>query len=178
MKEKVITIFGSSLPIEGDEEFEIAYQLGKLCAKNNVTVCTGGNHGIMEAVSKGSVEHYGKAIGITVEPFNNPNKYLTEHIHCKNLFERIEKLVQIGDGFIVLNGGTGTLLELSVVWELLNKEFIAYKPVAAHGKLWKQIIDKMEIQIAKEKRISGLIKCFDNIDYCFEYVYQKIIELP
>ena len=47
---KTITVFGSSLPIEEDEQFIFAESLGKELAKNNFNVCSGGFGGIMNAV--------------------------------------------------------------------------------------------------------------------------------
>lgn len=172
---KTVTIFGSSVPLPGEEQYETAYKLGSILAKNNLNVCNGGNRGIMEAVSKGAVENGSNAIGITLDGvFNNHNKYLTELIVCKTLFERITRLINTGDAFVILQGGTGTLLELASVWELLNKQFVMQKPFACHGKLWKPLIDSMEEQLVLEKRKTGLIKYFDDIEKCAEYIIQKI----
>ena len=38
---KFVTIFGSSIPREGDSEYEIAYTLGKKLAENKINVCSG-----------------------------------------------------------------------------------------------------------------------------------------
>ena len=40
-------------------------------------------------------------------------------------------------------GGTGTLVELAVVWEMLNKSVIAPKPVAIVGNFWQPILDRV-----------------------------------
>ncbi len=171
---KIVTVFGSSIPIKGEEQYEIAYRLGAILAKNNFDVCNGGNMGIMEAVSKGAVENGGRAIGITLEGyFNSHNKFLTEHIACKTLFERITKLINTGDAFIALQGGTGTLLELSAVWEFMNKEILEQKPFACHGKIWQPLLEVMERQIAIENRKIGLLKYFDKIEDCAEYIIKN-----
>lgn len=172
---KIVTIFGSSVPLPGEEQYEIAYKLGAILAINNLDVCNGGNRGIMEAVSKGAVDNGGSAIGITLEGvFNNHNPYLTQHIVCKTLFERITKLINTGDAFVILQGGTGTLLELASVWELMNKQFIKQKPFACHGKLWSPLINSMEEQLLLEKRKAGLIKYFDDIEACADYIVKNI----
>ncbi|MCK5457105.1 MAG: LOG family protein, partial [Melioribacteraceae bacterium] len=44
---KTVTIFGSSKPLPGEEEYETAYQLGKLFGESGFSVCTGGYQGIM-----------------------------------------------------------------------------------------------------------------------------------
>ena len=174
MNKKTVTIFGSSLPKEGDEEFETAYQLGKLLAKNNFNVCTGGYKGIMTAISKGATEAGGEAIGITVDLWNvKPNKYLTKEIKCDSLFERISKLVELGDAYVVLQGGTGTLLELSAVWEFMNKNQLKRKPVVCHSQMWKEIVSIMERQIEKEKREAGLIKPCETVNEIVDYLSES-----
>ena len=45
---KSITVFGSAMPLLGDVEYETAYKLGKLLAKNGFNVVSGGYYGIME----------------------------------------------------------------------------------------------------------------------------------
>jgi uncharacterized protein (TIGR00730 family) len=171
---KTITVFGSSIPIEGEEQYTTAYKLGIILAKNNFDVCNGGNHGIMEAVSRGAVENGAKAIGITLGGyFNHHNKYLTQHIICNTLFERISRLINSGDGYIALQGGTGTLLELAAVWEFINKDLLNEKPFACHGNIWKPIIQSIEEQIKTEKRKTGLLKYFEEIEECAEYIIRS-----
>lgn len=170
-----ITVFGSSIPQPGDLEYEDAYRLGKFLGEKGFNVCSGGYQGIMGAVSKGASESGVEAIGITVESFKaSPSEYLTEIVECDSLFERIKTLVNFADGFIILNGGTGTMLELSVIWEYFNKGFIPVKPVAANGIMWKIIIAEMEKRIKIEKRKTGLIKCFDSIEECAEHVINSV----
>ncbi len=172
---KTITVFGSSIPKQKDKEYQTAYSLGILLAKNGFNVCTGGYQGIMDAVSKGAFENGAEAIGITVDLWGaQPSKYLTKQIECKTLFERISKLVDTGDGYVILQGGTGTLLELSVVWEFMNKNLSTVKPVACHSKLWKEIVDVMEKQIEHEGRKNGLVKCFDSPEEIVDYLVKEL----
>jgi len=154
---KTITIFGSSIPKQGETEYETAYKLGALLAVKGFNVCTGGYQGIMDAVSKGAVEKGAEAIGITVNLWGAvPTKYLTKEVKCLTLFERITKLVETGDGYVILQGGTGTLLELSVLWELMNKNLSDTKPATCHSAMWKSIVEIMEKQIYREGRKTGL----------------------
>lgn len=172
---KVVTVFGSSLPVYGEEQYQHAYKLGCILAKNNFDVCTGGNLGIMEAVSRGAVENGSSAIGITLKgKFDSHNAYLNNHINCDTLFDRIIKLLKTGDAYIVLQGGTGTLLEIAAVWEFINKGFMHEKPIACHGKMWKPIIESIENQIILEKRKTGLVRYFEEIDDCADYIIKSI----
>jgi len=172
---KFVTVFGSSIPRDGDNEYEIAYLLGKKLAENKINVCSGGFQGIMDAVSKGAKEKGAEAVGVTLDIYNVfASKHLTKQIVTHTLFDRLKSLVEIGDAYIILQGGTGTMLELSLVWEYLNKRMIDQKPVACHGKMWTKIISLMEEQIITEKRRTGLIKCFDEIDECAEFIISRL----
>ena len=129
----------------------------------------------MDAVSKGATEKGASAIGVTIDIYSAiPSKYLTKEIKCHSLFERLKNLIEIGDAYVVLQGGTGTLLELALVWEYMNKGIIEEKPFACHSSMWKNIAAIMENQITKEKRKTGLIKSFDDINDCAEFIIKSL----
>ena len=175
MTKKTITIFGSSKPEEGDDEYKVAYELGRLLGKNNFNVCTGGYYGIMEAVSKGAVEAGSEATGVTVQGWSRQgNSFLTKEIKCNSLFERLNKLIEIGDAYVILQGGTGTLLELAAVWELANKSAMDHKPIACHSSLWQGIISIMNIQMKKEGRSTELVKTFENVEEIVHYLSEHL----
>lgn len=175
INKKFVTVFGSSIPKPGNDEYEAAYQLGKKLAANKLNICSGGFQGIMDAVSKGANENGAEAVGVTLDIYNAmASKYLTKQIVTHSLFERLKNLVEIGDAFVILQGGTGTLLELALVWEYMNKGMLPTKPFACHGSLWRGITTIMEEQIVKEKRQTGLIKCYDDIDECAEFIITNL----
>ena len=168
---KTITVFGSSQPVETEEQYKLAYELGSLLAKKGFNVCTGGFFGIMEAVSKGAVENGVEAIGVTVNNWGpDGNKYLTKEIKCSSLFERINKLIETGDGFVILQGGTGTLLELAAVWELSNKGIMDNKPIACHSSMWEEITSVMNEQMKLEGREDELVKSFNTVEEIVSYL--------
>lgn len=173
--EKTITVFGSSKPAAGEEQYSSGYELGKKLAENGFNVCTGGFNGIMEAVSKGANEMGMDAIGITIDTWGRmPNRYLTKEFKCNSIFERVQKLIELGDGFAVLQGGTGTLLELAAVWELFNKKIMKWKPVACHSPMWREIVAIMDLQMKSENRETERIKVFENIDEIVNYLRSNI----
>jgi uncharacterized protein (TIGR00730 family) len=174
---KTITIFGSSIPQQGDEQYSAAEKLGELLALKGFNVCNGGNLGIMEAVSRGAVRKGTKAIGVTLDYSGFvQNKYLTEEIQCASLFERITKLIEYGDGYVILQGGTGTLLELAAVWELMNKDLLTVKPIACHSTMWKEIVNVMNDQLRKENRLTDLIKCFNSVEDIADYLSTALLK--
>lgn len=172
---KIITIFGSAKPSENDEQFLTAYNLGKKLALNGFDICTGGFNGIMKAASKGAVDGGAQAIGVTVDLWGGKaNEYVTREIRCHTLLERIQKLIELGDGFVVLQGGTGTLLELAAVWEHINKGLMNTKPVVCHSALWKSIVKEMNEQMKFEGRSADLVKVFETIDGIVEYLNSSL----
>jgi uncharacterized protein (TIGR00730 family) len=172
---KIITIFGSSKPLNNEEQYSTAYQLGKKLAQNGFDICTGGFNGIMEAASKGAVDGGAEAIGVTVNLWSlRKNQYVSKEIVCDTLFERIDKLIELGDGFIVLQGGTGTLLELAAVWEYFNKGLLTEKPIACHSNTWKVIVSEMNKQMKLEGRNFEMVKTFDTIDEISDYFKAKL----
>jgi len=104
----------------------------------------------------------------------NGNKYLTKEIKCESVFERIETLIKNGDGFVILQGGTGTLLELAAVWELANKGLMNNKPIACHSSMWKKIVTVMNEQMKLEGRNAELVKSFDTVGEIAEFLSQKL----
>jgi uncharacterized protein (TIGR00725 family) len=172
---KTITVFGSAKPLPGEKEYITAYKLGRILGEIECTVCTGGYQGIMDAVSKGAKDMGAKVVGIILEKyFSKPSEHLSETVVCKTLLERVDTLINRGDGFIVLEGGTGTMLELAAVWEYMNKALCDKKPVACIGDIWRRIVAEIDIRLEKEERESGLIKCFDTIEECAEYVCSQL----
>jgi uncharacterized protein (TIGR00725 family) len=149
--QKTVTIFGSSRVKEDSPEYIFAYELGKLLGKNGYRVCNGGYGGIMEASAKGAREEGSETIGVICEIFYpSPNKYIKKSIMTKVLFERLQKLIDYGDAYIVLKGGTGTLLEISAVWEMINKGMILTKPIIAVSPFWEPLIDQFKVEMAWE----------------------------
>ena len=172
---KIITVFGSSKPVDNEQQYITAYNLGKQLALNGFDICTGGFNGIMEAASKGAVDGGGEAIGVTVNLWTSKaNRFLTNEIICETLFERIDKLIELGDGFVILQGGTGTLLELAAVWEYSNKGLMKSKPIACHSKIWNVIISEMNKQMKHEGRDHDRVKTFDTIEEISEYIKMNV----
>ena len=146
-RRKVITIFGTGKAQPGDEVFQIAYETGKALAGEGFVVANGGYGGTMLATAKGAKEAGGKVIGVTCSAFgpSTANEYVTKEIVTESLDRRLEKLVELGAGYVFLAGGTGTLLELAYVWEFKNKGFLsADKPIIIVGEFWKPLIELID----------------------------------
>jgi uncharacterized protein (TIGR00725 family) len=142
--EKIVTVFGSSRPQSGDGDYEEARALGKALATYGFAVCSGGYGGVMEAASRGAKEEGGKTYGVTAEFFKRAaNEWIDVEVRKKTWEERLFTLIEMGDAFVACKGGTGTLVELAVVWEMLNKSVIEPKPFVVLGGFWQPILDRV-----------------------------------
>lgn len=144
MGEKIVTVFGSSRPQRGDADYKEAQELGTVLAQRGFAVCTGGYGGVMEAVSRGAKDAGGKTYGVTAEFFSrNVNEWVDVEVRKKTWQERLFGLIELGDGFVACKGGTGTLVELAVVWEMLNESVLAAKPLVVLGDFWHPILQRV-----------------------------------
>src|SRR5215471_20319547 len=142
--ERIITVFGSSRPREDHVDYQEARLLGRALAEAGFAVCSGGYAGVMEAVSRGANESGGKTYGVTAEFFKaKANAWVDKEIRVKTWQERLFELVRLADGFVTCKGGTGTLVELAVVWEMLNKSVISGKPLVVLGDFWVPVLDRV-----------------------------------
>jgi len=142
--ELIITVFGSSRPRPGDPDYEEARALGKALGGRGFAVCTGGYGGVMEAVSRGAKGAGGKTYGVTAEFFERKaNEWVDVEVRKKTWQERLFGLIELGDGFVACKGGTGTLVELAVVWEMLNKSVMQGRPFTVLGDFWQPILERV-----------------------------------
>jgi len=144
VSEKVVTIFGTARAEPGDTAYELAEDIGRLLAESGFTIANGGYGGTMLAAAKGAAGSGGETIGVTCTAFGRggANSYVSREVVTETLDERLQMLVKLGAGFVVLPGGTGTLLELAMVWELKNKRFMdGRKPIILAGDFWNSLVD-------------------------------------
>ena len=143
-KTKIITVFGSSRPEDGHADYVEALELGRALAAAGFGVCTGGYGGVMEAVSRGARESGGRVIAVTSSFFRlRANRWVEEETRVDTWQQRLFELVRLGDGYVACKGGTGTLVELAVVWEMLNKKAMEQRPFAVLGDFWQPILDRV-----------------------------------
>ncbi len=138
----VVTVFGSSRVRPGDREYADAQRLGELLGDRGWTLVNGGHEGTMEAAARGAKEHGGRTIGITISLYNggNRNAWLDQEVVAETLFARLEQLVTRGEAYVVLRGGIGTLLELALVWNLVQSPEYAHKPILVIGASWNRVL--------------------------------------
>src|SRR5215831_11569530 len=151
---KTVTIFGSSLPGEDSAAYAEARRLGRLLAERGLVVCNGGYGGLMEASSRGAREAGGHTVGVTCSIWPSPpNGWVAEEVRTYSFAERIMTLIERGDAYIVLPGGTGTLAELALAWEMMNKSSLSRtmggrKPLLVMETYWRPVIECLNQEAA------------------------------
>jgi predicted Rossmann-fold nucleotide-binding protein len=86
------------------------------------------------------------------------------------------KLIELGDAYVVLRGGTGTLLELAAVWELMNKRMLRSRPVVVVGKFWDSTVETVK----KELSLEGLewsakhVRVVENPEECVKVLKELL----
>jgi uncharacterized protein (TIGR00730 family) len=163
VKPFVVTVFGSSFPQPLSPAYQLAYDLGRAIAQAGWTLCNGGYGGTMEAAARGACEAGGHTIGVTCAAFGRrggANAYIRQEIPTFDLLARLNTLVRLGNAYVVLPGGTGTLLELALVWELLNKRILRRAaPLVLLGEHWQPVVElvKREQPDALEPHIAATV---------------------
>ncbi len=117
-------------------------RLGSLLAQAGYTVLTGGYMGIMEAVSRGAAEAGGHVIGVTCDEIENyrpgtHNAWVKEEKRYPRLSDRVHALIDGGNAALALPGGSGTLTEISMMWNHLLTHAISPRPLILIGPGWQ-----------------------------------------
>ncbi len=140
-----VTIFGSARAKPGAFAYEETKRVSAALAELGCDIISGGGPGLMQAANEGVAlsGQSGKSMGIRVDlPFeqeSNPFVELTfEH---RTFFTRLHHFVLASDAFIVAPGGIGTVLELMMIWQLLQVRHLQRTPLILIGRMWPGLIE-------------------------------------
>lgn len=106
--------------------FDMAEELGRLIAKNNIRLVNGaGSIGLMRAVSDAVLSSGGEVTGVIPKFMVEQgwhHSQLTRLIEAENMHERKQTMADLSDAAIALPGGCGTLEELLeiITWKQLG----------------------------------------------------------
>jgi uncharacterized protein (TIGR00730 family) len=105
---------------------------------------TGGGPGLMQAANEGAAS-VGKqgSMGIRVElPFEQEvNPFVEQAFEHETFFTRLHHFVIASDAFVVTPGGIGTVLEMFMIWQLLQVRHVHNVPLILVGKMWKGLVE-------------------------------------
>jgi len=151
---KNIAFFGFSDFKPLSRDYRQAFLLARALAQKGYTIVNGGGPGIMDAATKGAESVKGETLAITFSPHDAPGfegRYIAnrvdKEIKTKNYIERMFKLMEHSDCFIMFNGGTGTLSEFATAWALGRLYYPHHKPFVLYGKFWQDIIKLLKVKM-------------------------------
>jgi uncharacterized protein (TIGR00725 family) len=168
---KNITFFGDADISETDETYKAVFDVAEALAKRDYVVVDGGGPGVMEAATSGAVKGGGKTISVTFDPVNAPGyegKYVGNvtdtEIVTTNYIERMFKLMEYGDAFIIFKGGTGTISEFGTAWVLAKLYYGHHKPFILYGEFWVEIVEVFRRNMNLDSKEFGVFEICRNKD--------------
>ena len=148
---KNIAFFGDAEIPKEDPVYIDAFEAAKLLAREGYTIVNGGGPGVMAASTRGAEKVGGETISVTFYPEEATGfegKYVAnvtdKEIKTTNYIDRMFKLLEHGDLFIIFKGGTGTISEFGTAWALAKIYYRHHKPFILFGSFWNNIIKCMK----------------------------------
>jgi uncharacterized protein (TIGR00730 family) len=170
---KNIAFFGDADISEADETYKAAFDVAELLAGEGYVIVDGGGPGVMEAATSGAEKANGETVSVTFDPANAPGfegKYIgnvtDQEIVTTNYIERMFKLMERGDAFLIFKGGSGTISEFGTAWVLAKLYYGHHKPFILYGDFWIEIIDAFKKNMyidAKEMAVFEICRNPDEV---------------
>ncbi|MCR4411196.1 MAG: LOG family protein [Thermoguttaceae bacterium] len=141
-----VTIFGSARAQPGTYVYDEVRRIATVLAEIGCDIITGGGPGLMQAANEGATAadafERDRSVGIRVDlPFEQEvNPFVLQAFEHKTFFTRLHHFVLTSDAFVVAPGGIGTVLELMMIWQLLQVQHVQETPLILVGKMWADLV--------------------------------------
>jgi uncharacterized protein (TIGR00730 family) len=142
-----VTIFGSARAKPGTFVYDEVKRVAAALADMGCDIITGGGPGLMQAANEGAASvnaaERNRSVGIRVElPFEQEvNPFVEQAYEHKTFFSRLHHFVLTSDAYVVTPGGIGTVLELTLIWQLLQVKHVHDAPLILVGNMWAELVD-------------------------------------
>ena len=142
-----VTIFGSARLQPGTPAYDGVKQLAAELTTMGCDIVTGGGPGLMRAANEGAAlvdpTAPGRSVGIRVDlPFEQEvNPFVGQVYEHRTFFSRLHHFMIASDAFVVTPGGIGTLLEMTLAWQLLQVRKLYNTPLILVGKMWAELVE-------------------------------------
>lgn len=152
-----VTIFGSARAKPGTYVYDEVKRASAALADMGCDIITGGGPGLMQAANEGAASvnaaERNRSVGIRVElPFEQDvNPFVEQAFEHKTFFTRLHHFVLTSDAFVVAPGGIGTVLELMMIWQLLQVKHVQDCPLILVGKMWPGLVDWAKASLLTEQ---------------------------
>jgi uncharacterized protein (TIGR00730 family) len=152
-----VTIFGSARAQPGSFVYNEVKRVSAALAEMGCDIITGGGPGLMQAANEGAAAvnapERDRSVGIRVNlPFEQEaNPFVEQAFEHKTFFTRLHHFVLTSDAFVVTPGGIGTVLELMMIWQLLQVRHMEGAPLILVGKMWTGLVDWAQAHLANSQ---------------------------
>ena len=168
---KKVAFFGDAAVLPESIYYQTAYHAAKKLAKLGYTIVNGGGPGVMDAATRGAESVNGSTVSVTFYPEHATGfegRYLSnvtdKEIKTKNYIERMFKLMEESDIFLIFQGGTGTISELGTAWVLAKLYYGHHKPFILVGAFWRPVIGAMHDNLLIDAKEMDVLRIVDGID--------------
>jgi uncharacterized protein (TIGR00730 family) len=171
-----VTIFGSARAKPGSFVYDEVKRVAAALADMGCDIITGGGPGLMQAANEGAAAanapERNRSVGIRVElPFEQEvNPFVEQAFEHKTFFSRLHHFVLTSDAYVVSPGGIGTVLELMLIWQLLQVKHVQDTPLILVGNMWSELVDwarknllKPELSLANPEDMT-IPRCVNTAD--------------
>lgn len=147
---KAVSLFGFADAQPDSDLYKSTYEVARILAENGLEIINGGGPGVMRAATEGAHAGGGRATIATFypkyinhfegkDPANKADKEIIEN----NYLDRTMKLLELGNAYVIFNGGTGTLSEFGMAFGLAYLYFGHHKPLILYGNFWHAIMESL-----------------------------------
>jgi len=145
-----VSIFGFANTQPGEKLYQDTIGVALAIARAGAVIVNGGGPGVMRAATEGAHLGGGEAVIATFYPKfmenfegKDPNNKADKEIVMNNYLDRTLKLLELGNAYVVMNGGTGTLSEFGMAWGLAKLYLGHHKPLILYGAFWHEIVEAL-----------------------------------
>lgn len=168
---KKVAFFGDAAVLPESGYYQTAYHAAKKLAKMGYVIVNGGGPGIMDAATRGAESVNGTTESVTFYPEHATGfegRYLSnitdKEIKTHNYIERMFKLMEQSDVFLIFQGGTGTVSELGTAWVLAKLYYGHHKPFILVGSFWRSVIGAIHDNLLIDAKEMDVFRIVDGVD--------------
>ncbi len=168
---KRVAFFGDAAVDTDHPTYKAAYHSAKKLARLGYTIVNGGGPGVMDASTRGAESVNGHTVSVTFYPEHAvgfEGRYLANitdrEIKTDNYIERMYKLMEESDVFLIFNGGTGTISEFGTAWVLAKLYYGHHKPFILVGSFWRKVVGAIHDNLLIDAKEMDVFRIVDGID--------------
>lgn len=155
-----VAVWGSARTDKDSGLYNSIRRMSAELAEAGWCVVTGGGPGSMEAANEGALSSCpdGEICSIAEAIYLPFEEAVNEHVQAydkhQEFFSRLKTFSEC-DAFIITPGGIGTLLEMALIYQLVQVNHVGNKPVICVGRMWRSLRNWLEDEMLESGFLSN-----------------------